>query len=408
MNRIENVKYLFYLPSFYGLISLSSTYFIYNLQIIDFGPLSLMSHVIILFSILAFLISTFFYYKLYKSTLRNISIESTFYSKIKLSLLYFIGFIGVILFLREYFEFYGGATNYFFVLFSESSTELRINSIIASESIGIQLTYLGWIALGLNTVYFVKNKISKLWLIPFCLTFLSNLLFIDRTRPMWLILIIVLIILALKVNVFTLKRLVKGLIITIIIFLVLFLAIGKLAGKSNEEKLYRGWDVSSNTQNVVFYLTSSFHYLDYIINKKEPAYQFDRTIYPALKTLNLAGFIENQPTSLINEFYGSPYQTNVGTFLEPFYNDYGIPYMLFGIILHSFFLNYIAIFFFKRKNAFSMFVAVNICIVDFFIFFTPKINNFPVWLFLFLGYILFFKTLIFRSLNVKKTYINLH
>jgi oligosaccharide repeat unit polymerase len=408
MKRIGNIKYLLCLPSFYGFISLSFTYFIYNLKILDFNSLSLFTHSIILISIFAFFLSTIIYYRLYKYTLINIYIPKTFFPKTTLFLLYLVGFIGVILYLKEFLDYYGGITNYLLIFFSESSSELRSNSFIASDSIGIQLTYLGWIAIGLNTVYFIQNKISKFWIIPLFTTFLSNLLFIDRTRPMWLIMIIIFIIYVLKVNKFTLKKLISRGFIIITSFLILFIAIGSFAGKTTEDKLYKGWNVSSNTQNIVFYLTSSFFYLDYIIINHNPTYNFDRTIYPALKTLNLIGVINNQPSSLINEFYGSPYQTNVGTFLEPFFNDFGFWYLIFGIFLHSFLLNNIAIFFLKMKTPFSIFVVANICIVDFFAFFTPKINNFPIWLFLLLGYMICFKMLYIRFYNVKKADNILH
>jgi uncharacterized membrane protein len=100
---------------------------------------------------------------------------------------------------------------------------------------------------------------------------------------------------------------------------------------------------------------------------------------------------------LINEFYGQPYKTNVGTFLEPFYRDFGFFYMILGVIVHSFFLNYIAIFFLKINTPYSLFLVSNICIINFFSFFTPKLNNFPIWMFIGIGLILVIKKIIIKS-----------
>jgi oligosaccharide repeat unit polymerase len=263
--------------------------------------------------------------------------------------------------------------------------------LIASESIGIQLTYFGWIAIGITFFHIVKNEISKFWWIPIIITFFSNLLFIDRTRPIWILLIILYIYLCIFQTRIKFFVLVKRISYLIFFFFTLFILIGSIAGKTTDEKLYKGWDVSPNVQNIVFYLTSSYLYLDYIICNENPNYEFDRTINPALKIFKILGVVDNEPSSLINEFHGQPYQTNVGSFLEPFFRDFGYLYMIFGIILHAFFLNFVAIFFLKQRDPYSLFLVSNICIIDLFSFFTPKLNNFPIWLFLFLGVLLFFK-----------------
>ncbi len=153
----------------------------------------------------------------------------------------------------------------------------------------------------------------------------------------------------------------------------------------------------SCAQNIVFYLTSSYFYLDYIICNENPEYKFDRTINPALKALKSIGIIEKEPTSLINDFYGQPYKTNVGTFLEPFFRDFVYIYMIFGIILHSVLLNYLAFLFLKIKSSFSLFLVSNICVINFFSFFTPKLNNFPIWLFFGIGFLIVIKKILIKN-----------
>lgn len=391
MYKISNIKYLFFIPSFYGFITMTFTYIIFILNVIDYNKISLQTHFIINLSILFFLISTLFSYALNKHFFINYTINSVKVNKLLLVSLYAISFYGVYLYLEEYFIFYGGYENYFLLLLSDNSSELRANSLVASESFGIQFTYFGWIAIGINLIQIISKKLSKKWYVLIILTFISNLFFIDRTRPMWILLIILYILFCLNIKKIQFSSLLKRLVLFILVFLSIFFYVGKLAGKTSDKKIYKGWDISPNSQNIIFYLTSSYFYLDYLICNKTPAYQFDKTIYPALKALHDTEIIEKAPSSQINEFFGSPYQTNVGTFLEPYYSDYGYFYMILGVFIHSFVLNYIAIFFLKFNSPYSLFLVSNICIVNFFSFFTPKLFNFPIWFFFGIGFFIVFK-----------------
>ncbi len=397
MYKISNIKYLFFIPSFYGFLTMTFTYIIFILNVIEYNKISFQTHFIINFSILSFLISTLITYSLNKNFFVNFTISNIRINKLVLISLYALSFYGVFIYLKEYFKFYGGYVNYFLILFSDNSSELRANSLIASESIGIQLTYFGWIAIGLNLIQVLNKRLSKIWYVLITLTFLGNLLFIDRTRPMWILLIILYILFCLNIKKIQFSSLLKRVILFLLAFSFIFISIGTLAGKTSDEKIYEGWDISPNAQNIVFYLTSSYFYLDYIICNENPDYELNRTINPALKVLNNIGIIENEPKSLINEFYGQPYKTNVGTFLEPFYRDFGYLYMIFGVILHSLFLNYFAIIFLKINIPYSLFLVSNICIINFFSFFTPKLNNFPIWMFIFIGLLIVMKKIIIKS-----------
>lgn len=397
MFRISNLKYLFFIPSFYGFLTMTFTYIIFILNVIEYNPISYLTHIIILLSIFSFFVSTIVFYKLNKIFLTNYSVTKIILNKIILIILYSISFIGVYLYLKEFFSYYGGYLNYFLVLFSDSSSELRSNGQIASESIGIQLTYFGWIAIAISFFQIINCKTSKLWWIPLILTFLCNLLFIDRTRPMWILLVLFYILFCSVQKKIKFSSLLIKSFLFISSFFLIFILIGNLAGKISEEKQYNGWDISSSSQNIVFYLTSSYFYLDYIICNENPEYKFDRTINPALKALKSIGIIEKEPTSLINDFYGQPYKTNVGTFLEPFFRDFGYIYMIFGIILHSVLLNYLAFLFLKIKSSFSLFLVSNICVINFFSFFTPKLNNFPIWLFFGIGFLIVIKKILIKN-----------
>lgn len=388
MHRISNIKYLLFIPSFYGFLSLTCTYLIFILDVIDYSPVSYLTHTIILLAIFAFLVSTIVFYKLNKLFLINFIAVKIKLNRIILILLYSISFLGAYLYLKEFFDYYGGYTNYFLVLFSDTSSELRSNGQIASESVGIQLTYFGWIAIAVSFYEIVNCKSSKLWWIPLILTFSCNVLFIDRTRPMWILLVVLYILfVSVHKNIKFSRLLMRGSIF-IACFFSLFVLIGNLAGKISKEKQYIGWDISPSSQDIVFYLTSSYFYLDYIIVSEIPDYKFDRTIYPALKGLKVVGIIDQEPSSLINDFHGHPYKTNVGTFLEPFYRDGGFIYMIFGVVLHSVILNYWALIFLKIKSVFSLFLVSNVCVINFFSFFTPKLNNFPIWFFFSIGFII--------------------
>jgi oligosaccharide repeat unit polymerase len=397
MIKISHIKYFFFIPSFYGFVTILFTYLIFLLDVIDYNPISFSTHFIIIFSIFSFFISTILYYNLNKIFILNFNVTKVKIDTGILIILYSIGYLGVYLYLNEYFSYYGGYLNYFLVLFSDTSSELRSNGQIASESIGIQLTYAGWIAIGITFFHLINNRISKLWMIPLIITFICNLFFIDRTRPMWILLIVLYILFCSIQKRIKLSRLLISSFISIFSFLLIFIFIGNIAGKTTEVKQYKGWDISPNAQNIVFYLTSSYVYLDYIINNENPQYEFDRTINPALKLLKAVGLTEKEPSSRINEFYGNPYQTNVGTFLEPFYRDFGLLFMLFAVFIHSIFLNHVAFYFLKLGTPYSLFLVSNICIIDFFSFFTPKLNNFPIWFFFSLGFMIVIKKMFLRN-----------
>jgi hypothetical protein len=58
---------------------------------------------------------------------------------------------------------------------------------------------------------------------------------------------------------------------------------------------------------------------------------------------------------------------------------------VFGILLHSAGLDAVGYWLLRSRRPLALFAWANICFVTFLAFFTPKLNNFPTWLFLILG-----------------------
>ncbi|WP_225556200.1 O-antigen polymerase [Flavobacterium columnare] len=399
----RDLKFLIYVPSFYGFITFTFFYISYILGIIEYNECNNYSHFIFIISALFFFVSSFLYLKLYKNRIVN---DFNFYSslqyldinKIKrfIFVFYSLGNIGFIMYLVKLISYFGGVSFFLGMIFSDDSKQIRIEGDNFSDSIGIQLSYFSWLAVSISLCVIKEMKSKKIYYLFILITFFENLLFIDRTRPIWIIftsLIAILPFVYHKINNF--KIIFYSLFFMIVVY-GLFSAIAILAGKDTDEKMYKGWNISPSAQSFVYYGTSSFAYFNHIIeNENIDELNIDRTMYPLLKITNSLGLTE-EPSSLINEFYFIPSPTNVGTFLEPFYRDGGFLYVMFAIFLHSFLLNSLGLFFLRGANPFGLYAYSNVCYVNLMAFFTPKINNFPIWLFLMIG--------VYFMISTKKKY----
>ncbi|WP_428223299.1 O-antigen polymerase [Flavobacterium sp.] len=390
--RLTDFKYLIYVPSFHGFATFLFFYICYFLGIIEYNNCDNYTHLIYITCIFFFLISSFLFVNRFKTRLQNTYVSNftcNFYDSVTMRryvyIFYAIGNLGFVLYLQKVISFFGGVSIFLAILLSEDSTQIRIESDNFSDSIGIQLSYFSWIAAAISLIVLRQSKNKKKYIALIVFTFLQNVLFIDRTRPMWIILTLLI-----SVFPFSHRKIsnVKVVLTTFFLgvgFYGLFSIIAVLAGKSLTEKQFKGWDISPSAQNFIYYGTSSFAYFNNMVENEEiDSFKLDRTVYPLLKITSSLG-ITDQPSSLVNDFYFIPSPTNVGTFLEPFYRDGGFLFVFFGMFFHSVILNALGVFFLKNANPFGLFAYANICYVNLMAFFTPKINNFPIWLFLTLG-----------------------
>lgn len=390
---IKDLKYLIYIPSFYGTIFFNLFYFFYLLDIIKFDEGCFTAHVIFGLSSFLFIFNTIIFLKYYKIVIEKkfsavgdlVHDKNIRFIKIIMFLFYGIGFLGGFLYLVGVADFFGGFLNFFLVLFSDSSSEIRANGDAYSDSVGIQLSYFSWIASAITLSLIVTRKISKKYYILFVFNILINLLFIDRTRPIWILITSLLSVLPFIHFKLTNRKILKYFITFSVAIMFIFSLLAIISNKQTDKSNFNSWDLPPEIIGILNYGVSPFAYFNYmIIHEDIEEITLDRTIYPLKKVTSQLG-LTKEPSSLINEFYYVPTPTNVGTFLEPFYRDGGYFFVFLGILLHTFVFNIMGLYFLKNKNLFGNYAYSNICFINLFSFFTPKINNFPIWLFFLIG-----------------------
>jgi oligosaccharide repeat unit polymerase len=100
-----------------------------------------------------------------------------------------------------------------------------------------------------------------------------------------------------------------------------------------------------------YYITSPIHVFDQITLDKSIQYTYGQYLFlPILKFVSFLGF-DYSPPSHIGKFYFTPYPSNIGTYLDVMYKDFGTV----GIFAVPFLVGFISNYFFcrqKRNNNF--------------------------------------------------------
>lgn len=132
-------------------------------------------------------------------------------------------------------------------------------------------------------------------------------------------------------------------------------------------------------QLVVVYLTSSFAYMGRLFKMDMPCdYYPARITYPLQKLLAKFHWVE-QPPNQVLEFFSVPHLTNVGGFMEPFYQDGGSLFLVFAIVLYTFIFDRIVIKIMKNISAMGIIMIATICFISFMAFFVPKVASTATW-----------------------------
>lgn len=390
------IKSLFFIPSFYGAITWGTWLVLYFMKLIPLDECSSEAMIIYLFVELAFVLSIYVLLPHYTNYLENIRERTALVATDTgrspglatiLLALHTIGFMGLGLYVIEFSKNLGGISGFFFALVNEAYA-IRWEAE-TSASVGTQLSYFGWIAISLTVYYIVRKKVSAYWLVVAFVQFLGNLLFIDRTRPLWIIFTSLLIILpaARELN---LKRIFRWVLFSTIAAFIIFWAVAEWTGKTGYKTNYESTVLPGISQDFYVYGVSGFAYFNKILQSNEfPTYTPERILYPLFTFLSRFG-VTGAPPSQVLEFYDVPFSTNVGTFLEPFYRDGGILFVVFGILMYSFGLDLVGLFVLNSGKSLALYTWANICFISFIGFFTPKISSFPVWLFVALGFSVIF------------------
>lgn len=381
---ISRWSHLFFMPSLYGGVMWGAALALYGARLVEWERNSAYTTVIFLIVEAAFISSVVLFSPMYRSWLS--AQRSTDGPQLRTSspirlivLLHSIGFIGLAKYVIDFSEGFGGIEGFIIALFSQSY--LIRGAAEDTFSIGIQLSYFGWIAIALTVLQVTQKRISRWWLTIALLQFCGNLMFIDRTRPIWILFTsFLMVLLGLpKLNVLKILRWAT---LGCVMAVTAFLGIAEWIGKIPEEGTYGTSTLTPQAENVYHYITAGFPYFNRILEEQRAvSYVPERTLYPAAKMLSSLNLVE-PPPSQINDFEYLPFETNVGTFLEPLYRDGGILFVTLGIITYSFCLDLVGLKLLRSRTLLTTYAWANICFVSLMGFFTPKLSTFPVWLFL--------------------------
>lgn len=305
-----------------------------------------------------------------------------------------IGLLGVVKYVLDYSKFLG-AFGVFYSIFMEDTGQLRTLAENV-ESVGTQISYFSWLAAFILTIDIAAKNISKKYLFLVFFIILINSIFLDRTRPIWIIFTCALCYFITTYKLYSRKRIVYLISSIVVFFIGIFILIGSLLGKGSSDESYTKFNLPKEVQPFFLYLTSSFAYLGRLFYYDAPNdYLPVRVAYPVTKLMSKFGLADNPPNPIL-EFFTVPLLTNVGTFLEPFYQDGGRLFLIIAIILHTFIFDKMALYFMKKISPASIIAISTFCFINFIAFFVPKVTSPAVW------FILFF-CFLFTKMNSYKT-----
>lgn len=365
-------------PSFYGLCTWTVAYLFYVSDLLPWESAALEVHMIFILQMILFFAATLLFSKYFavaKQTGRSLCMLRIPSVLVVVSL-HTIGFAGIAKFILD---FSPNLIDGFFASLLDDSSQIRA---LGAEmtSVGTQLSYFGWLAIGIS----VCSKKINWWLIFLSIIqFFLNFVFIDRTRPVWILFAGFLCL------VWTRKdldgwRVFQYLALLGISFILLFVAVAFWSGKTGDGLFDN--NVNPLIGSIYLYLTAGFAYFGHMLQMELPPEYLvpERIFAPVLTVLAQLGLSAPPPAQIL-DFYEMPYPSNVGTFLEPFYRDGGWEFLLVGILIYSFGFNLFGLWLLRSRNALAVYAWATLCFCNFIGFFTPKIGNFPVWFFVIIG-----------------------
>jgi oligosaccharide repeat unit polymerase len=365
-------------PSFYGFCTWLVVYLFYVSDLLPWDPVAIEVHFILIIQITLFLAATIIFSRFFAVAkqndrlLQSIRIPSVWW----VVCLHIIGFAGIAKFALD---FSPNLPDGFVGSLLRDSSQIRA---LGAEmtSVGTQLSYFGWLAIGISVCF---KKINW-WLISISLLqILSNFIFIDRTRPVWILFTLFLCLVWTRKDLYG-WRVFRYLALLGGFFILLFVAVALWSGKTGDGIFDN--NINPLMGSLYLYLTAGFSYFGHMLQVELPPDYFvpERIFAPVLTILSAFG-LSSPPPNQILDFYEMPYPSNVGTALEPFYRDGGFVFLTVGMLIYSFGFNIFGLWLLKSRNAVAVYAWATLCFCNFIGFFTPKIGNFPVWFFVIVG-----------------------
>jgi oligosaccharide repeat unit polymerase len=377
------MRAIFFIPSFYGVLGWTLALVLYLFGPVTWFPISADTMIIFIALYVLYIASIGILSRFFETRYRTPTCPFDIRALIpEILVLHLLGLLGLFVYILDFSRELGGLTEFFFILLSDS---LQIR-VLAEQttSLGTQISYAGWIATWLSVYVFRKSTLRLELVILSVLQLLGNMLYIDRTRPMWMMFVAILIGIAASRNVRT-SSAIRAFLLTLGLGVVGFCLFLMWTGKGLDRQGSIFDALNAFAEQVSLYGTSGLAYFNHILRSEEVnSFSLQSTLTPIFKLLHQARLAE-APPSLILNFYFLPYPTNVGTSLEPFSRDGGLAFVVFGVVVLTLGNDLIALSFFRRNNPFGLMAWSNLCFMSFISFFTPKFNNFPLYLFIFFG-----------------------
>lgn len=380
MPSSNNFPKIFFLPSFLGLCV-----WLFALLILILQPIKVLvsfeAYVVFFYTMVSFALVFAITNTLVKNVkIYDLSNISTFS---KLNYVFFwisniIGFFGLYEYIVDFSNHLDGDGFFYVFIFDP----LRIRGLAAEEtSIGFQLSYFTWISFVYCVALLSANiKIStSTRFFYFILAFLcvfSNLLFVDRTRPVLLFIMGVFVYFIFRFNKIKhpLRILGAAFLGPVLIFIALAIFTQKFDSKDGV------------INNFLYYFLGGFGYFSAILNEPLVYPGLSNTLNPLYKFAS-AFSLTSSPPSQILEFKSIPFLTNVGTFLQPIYVDGGWPLVVLLTPILIGFLDFIALSALSTGTIIGLVVWSSVIAGNLLSFFVPKYNSTYFYLFVFLLFV---------------------
>jgi len=302
-----------------------------------------------------------------------------------LLLLHTIGLVGLVKYYIDISRALGGFWWFMFALMNEASQIREESGLSQSQSSGTQIGYAGWIAIALTTYWISGKKISKWWLVPAALQFAGNLAYLDRMKPIMILVISLLMLLPLSINRISFKKIATWMTAAMALTILTFWGVAEWLGKTYYKFTSESGALPGITFDLYTYGASGFAYFNKMLEvNEEISYLPLRVFYPLLK-FTAKYDLTLEPPSQRLDFHYIPFSTNVGTFLESFYRDGGLAFVILGILFFSFGLNALGLYFLRANTPLADYAWANVCLSLILAFITNKMASFPLWLFCSLG-----------------------
>lgn len=361
------------IPSTYSIAVWAVLLLALSLKIITVN-VSTIAYAIYCYTLLCFILSAYVNHQFTKSIIvKNVSehIKHNTIDKGMLTIFVAIGGYGIYRYISDFSQLLGGE-NFFLIFFINP---LRIRELAAEEtSIGFQLSYFTWPVIP-HAILLLKDssnsKFRRTILITLIIAcFFANTLFIDRTRPVLLLItgaLTYLIVFNKKI-----KNPLKIVSIALTGPIVIFFGQAFFTSKYDAD--------DGLIQNFLVYLLGGFGYFSAALDDQVRAFSLANTLMPAYKILASIGLTPPPPPQIL-EFKNVPFPTNVGTFLQPLVADGGWQLVVVLLPVLIFSLDSIALRAFKSSTLFGIFLWSHIVAASLLSFFVSKYNSTYLYLF---------------------------